>query len=147
MPIFDRRTARSLAGVHPELIAVVREAIRRAQPPAPRIVAIEGIRTEAMHQAIVATAGSRSVRSPHLIQPDGYGHAVRLAVIVRNEIRYEVAFAFGIADAVRSAAFALGVGIKWGWVWAPMATLPDLIDDRVTPKGWPDAACFMLFNR
>lgn len=109
------RSNQRLQGVHPRLVAVVKLAITLS---AQDFTVLEGVRSLATQKANVAKGASQTMDSKHLVQADGYGHAVDLAAWVNGSVawdpweRYDV-----IADAMRRAAIQLGVQIRWGGGW------------------------------
>ncbi len=105
----------NLKGVHPRLVQVVQLAITLS---AQDFTVLEGVRSLAAQKANVAKGASQTMDSKHLVQGDGYGHAVDLAAWVNGKVawdpwgRYDV-----IADAMRRAAIQKGVQIRWGGGW------------------------------
>ena len=69
----SRRSERALVGVHPDLQAVVRSAIRSSVLD---FVVLEGVRTLARQQELVRQGASRTMKSRHLT-----GHAVDLGAL------------------------------------------------------------------
>ena len=68
-----------LAGVHPDLVAVV-EAARQQVP----FIVVEGMRTRERQAQLVKSGASRTMDSRHLT-----GHAVDLAPTVDGEVRWD----------------------------------------------------------
>lgn len=120
------RSRARLAGVHPELKAVVERAI---QITTVDFGVIEGVRSEARQRALYAQGRTKpgkivtwTLRSNHFIQPStGYGHAVDLVPYVDNDIEWDDNGKLGlwprVAEAMKSAAQELGVAIQWGGDW------------------------------
>jgi peptidoglycan L-alanyl-D-glutamate endopeptidase CwlK len=105
------RSLKSLEGVHPDLVTVVKRAIRITPID---FVVIEGLRTEARQRELYRAGASRTMNSRHLT-----GHAVDLAVWL-GTVRWEQALYDQLAPAVKQAATELGVSIQWGydlWGW------------------------------
>jgi peptidoglycan L-alanyl-D-glutamate endopeptidase CwlK len=104
--------AKSLArlkGVHPDLIAVVRECA--ATTPLDFIVT-EGVRTMARQKQLMAAGATRTLNSRHLT-----GHAVDLAAVVDGEIRWDWPLYQRLATAMKEAAGSLNIPIEWGGDW------------------------------
>ena len=97
-----------LAGVHPDLIRVV----RRAAEGGAMFRVIEGIRTPERQAELVAKGASQTMDSRHLT-----GHAVDLAPLVGTDISWTWTHFFPLADAIADAARAEGVPIIWGGAW------------------------------
>ena len=79
------------------------------------ITIIEGARTEARQKKLVGRGSSWTLKSKHLVQPDGFAFAVDLAPWIDGDIPWENKEAFGqINKAVRKAAKILDVDVRWG---------------------------------
>lgn len=104
----------NLAHVHPSLVAVVERAIAITTQD---FTVQEGLRTSARQRLLVASGASKTLNSKHLEQPDGFGHAVDLVPWIGGTARWEWGPIYHIAAAVRQAAIALDVPLRWGGVW------------------------------
>lgn len=114
-----------LAGVHPDLMRVVRRA---AEGGALFRVPLDGGRRTPERQAELMRAGkTQTLNSRHLT-----GHAVDLAPLVGGEVSWDWKHFFPRADAVADAARAEGVPLIWGGAWG--RTVQDW------PKGGAKAA-------
>jgi peptidoglycan LD-endopeptidase CwlK len=96
-----------LAGVHPDLLAVV-EAARQHLP----FIVVEGLRTRERQAQLVNAGASRTMDSRHLT-----GHAVDLAPTVDGEVRWDWPLFYPMAKAMKDAASARGVSLIWGGDW------------------------------
>lgn len=111
----SQRSLARLAGVHPDLVAVVKLAIQRTPCD---FTVVEGVRTNARQRELVASGASRTMQSFHLPQVDGLGHAVDLAPLVDGAIPWDNWAAFAdLANVVKACASELGVPIEWGGDW------------------------------
>jgi peptidoglycan L-alanyl-D-glutamate endopeptidase CwlK len=72
---FSARSMKNLDGVHPQLVKVV---LRAMSMQIMDFAVHEGVRTIERQKQLVAEGKSRTMRSKHLIQNTGYGHAVDL---------------------------------------------------------------------
>lgn len=108
------RSRAKLAGVHPRLVAVVERAIERTTQD---FAVSDGLRTLAYQRQLVARGASRTLRSKHLKQADGYGHAVDLVPFIGGAPRWEWEPIWNVAVAVDAAASQLGVRLIWGAIW------------------------------
>jgi peptidoglycan L-alanyl-D-glutamate endopeptidase CwlK len=106
--VISARCELRLAGVHPDLIRVV----RRAAEGGAMFRVIEGIRTPERQAELVAKGASQTMDSRHLT-----GHAVDLAPLVGTDISWTWTHFFPLADAIADAARAEGVPIIWGGAW------------------------------
>jgi peptidoglycan LD-endopeptidase CwlK len=98
------RDRERLAGVHPDLVRVVNRARRDAGEP---FFVIEGVRTAERQRELFAQGKSRTLQSRHLT-----GHAVDLGPVPLDWTD-RPSFA-RLAAAIRAAADAEGVPIRWG---------------------------------
>lgn len=105
----SKRSLNALDGVHPDLVRVIKRAIETTPID---FVVIEGLRTLERQHQLVAAGASRTTKSRHLT-----GHAVDLAALVGNEIRWDWPLYDRLAKAVKRAADDEGVGIVWGGDW------------------------------
>jgi peptidoglycan L-alanyl-D-glutamate endopeptidase CwlK len=108
------RSRANLRGVHPQLIEVTELAITYTVAD---FGVHEGVRTIERQRAYVAANVSWTMASKHLVQPDGYGHAVDLVPYIDGQLRWEWRPIYHIAAAVRRAAIEVGVSLVWGGVW------------------------------
>lgn len=115
----SQRSLKALEGVHPDLVAVVKEAITLTDVD---FVVIEGLRTVERQRELFKAGASRTMNSRHLT-----GHAVDLAVWL-GTVRWELPLYQQLAVSVKAAAADVGVPIEWGydlWGWdAPHWQLP-----------------------
>ena len=72
---FGNRSKNKLTGVHPDLIRVVEKVMDLQVMD---FSVNEGVRTLDRQKDLVARGVSKTMRSKHLIQADGYAHAVDL---------------------------------------------------------------------
>ena len=98
-----------LAGVHPDLVRVVRNAA--AGGAIFRVT--EGLRTLERQRQLVAEGKSQTMDSRHLT-----GHAVDVVPLdSAGDVSWAWGLYFPLADAFRAAAIAEGVPIVWGGAW------------------------------
>ncbi|WP_447988344.1 M15 family metallopeptidase [Achromobacter spanius] len=126
----SRRSLMRLAGVHPDLIDVVKLAIQRT--PVDFLV-VEGVRTVEQQRINVANGASQTMDSYHLPQADGLGHAVDLAPLVDGAIPWNDWAKFNeLADVVKTCAAELGVPVEWGGDWSKFKDGPHF----QVPRDW-----------
>jgi peptidoglycan L-alanyl-D-glutamate endopeptidase CwlK len=114
------KSRNNLKGVHPNLVRVVERAIQLTPQD---FTVQEGLRTRETQRLYVQRGVSKTMNSMHLLQPDGFGHAVDLVPWINGQPRWEWPLIYPIADAVRKAAVELGVRIRWGGCWQDIASL------------------------
>ena len=114
--LLSRRSENALVGVHPKLVSCVRRAIQLTTQD---FTVVEGLRTIEKQREYVAKGVSKTLKSYHLVQRDGYGHAVDLYPYYDGSVQCEAPKARfdKIADAMKRAAFELGITITWGGDW------------------------------
>lgn len=112
--VLGRRSRLALEGVHPKLVAVVERAILICDAD---FSVHEGVRSKERQAAYLKRGVTRTMNSKHLVQPDGYGHAVDLVPYIDGQLRWEWPPIYSIAAAVRRAAIELDTELIWGGVW------------------------------
>lgn len=115
------RRAERMAGVHPDLVAVLQLAARRAPWD---LLVLEGLRSVDRQKKMVAAGLSQTMNSRHLPNADGVGHAVDLAPILdldgdgqSDDASWHWEHYNQLAPIVKAAAGELGIGIEWGGDW------------------------------
>ncbi|WP_312126204.1 M15 family metallopeptidase [Brevundimonas sp.] len=105
----SNRSLVALKGVHPDLVAVVHEAIRVTPVD---FMVTEGLRSPQRQAALVKSGASRTLNSRHLT-----GHAVDVAAWLDGQVRWDWPLYPRIAEAFKLAAKAKGVPLVWGGDW------------------------------
>ena len=105
----SNRSLAALKGVHPDLVAVVHEAIRVTPVD---FMVTEGLRSPQRQAALVKSGASRTLNSRHLT-----GHAVDVAAWLDGQVRWDWPLYPRIAEAFKLAAKAKGVPLVWGGDW------------------------------
>jgi peptidoglycan L-alanyl-D-glutamate endopeptidase CwlK len=112
--ILNPRSEKSLIGVNPALVAVVRRA---AEITDTQFIVTEGLRTKERQAQLVKAGASQTMNSKHLT-----GHAVDLAAVVDGEVRWDWPLYHKLAGVMLAAAKEVGTPITWGGSWK---TFPD----------------------
>lgn len=117
----SNKSLKKLEGVHPKLVKVVKRAIQ--------ITSIdfgisEGLRTSEKQRKLYNSKKSTTLNSRHLIQADGYGHAVDLFVLVNGKISWQHKHFRYVIQAMMTASIELGVQIKAGGLWRDFLDSP-----------------------
>lgn len=116
------RDQQRLAGVHPDLIAIVQRA---ASITAVDFMVIEGVRTLAKQKEYFAAGKSKTMKSRHLT-----GHAVDLAPLLDLDGDGDIELSWASKDflpisyAMRDAAVALKMSVEWGGLWKTFHDAP-----------------------
>lgn len=108
------RSRRQLQGVHPTLVATVERAIVLTSQD---FAVHDGARTLEEQRALVANGTSWTLRSKHLRQADGWGHAVDLVPFADGRLTWDWDQCFEVAAAMAAAAQAQDAPLRWGGVW------------------------------
>lgn len=117
------RSRNNLREVHPDLIAVTLLALYHFTDI--DFAVTEGRRTVERQRELIAAGKSQTMSSKHLIQSDGFAHAVDLAPWVNGTIPWDDWAAFErVAKAMKAAAGMLGVEITWGGDWTTLKDGP-----------------------
>lgn len=107
--VLGRASLARLAGVHPDLVRVVKRAI--ALTPVDFRVT-EGLRSSERQRELVKAGASKTMNSRHLT-----GHAVDVVALVGGKVRWDWPLYDRIAKAFKAAAKAEGVPLEWGGDW------------------------------
>ena len=111
----SNRSRNKLDGVHPQLVAVVEAAIKLTKVD---FGVTYGVRTIAEQEKLVAAGRSQTMKSKHLIQDDGFSHAVDVVAYDGSDVVWELNVYDDICDAFKVAARDVGISIKWGAAWS-----------------------------
>lgn len=110
----SQRSKDRLEGVHPDMAATVRQAIALSNID---FGVSEGVRTLGRQRQLVARGASQTLKSKHLLQEDGYGHAVDLFAYIDGNVDWTLSLYDDIADAMKEAASITGAKLRWGAAW------------------------------
>jgi len=105
----SERSLQRLEGVKPEMVDVVKEAIKLTKID---FGVICGMRTEEEQKALVDKGASQTMRSKHLT-----GDAVDLMAYIDGRATWELNVYDDIADAMKKASEVVRVPIRWGASW------------------------------
>tara|TARA_R100001440_G_scaffold46385_1_gene66152 strand:- start:429 stop:914 length:486 start_codon:yes stop_codon:yes gene_type:complete len=116
IPMFklSQRSFQRLVGVHPNLVDTVKLAIKKSNTD---FGVIYGVRDLATQEKLFKSGKSQTMKSKHLIQEDGYSHAVDLMAYDSGEPSWDIVDYDNIADAMKAAAKETGAKICWGASW------------------------------
>lgn len=113
----NKRSLRSLEGVHPALCLVARRAAEIWPEDGTSFIITEGLRTASRQMDLVRAGASRTMNSRHLSGRDGYAKAIDLAFVVKGDVRWDWPLYKKMADIVKRAADIEKVPIEWGGDW------------------------------
>ena len=111
-----KRSLSNLKNVHPSLVAVVNRAIQLTTQD---FTIIEGVRTLDKQREYYRKGASKTMKSKHLIQVDGFGHAIDVYPYYDGKVQVNAPFSKfkEIAQAFLKAAGEMGVDLTWGADW------------------------------
>ena len=105
----SQRSIDRMAGVHPDLVKVVKLAITRS----PLDFSItEGLRTIERQRELVAKKKSQTMKSRHIV-----GQAVDIYVLIDGKANWDFENYRKVAVVFKACARELGVAITWGGDW------------------------------
>ena len=117
---FSQRSKDRLKGVHPDLVMCVQQAMDKQIMD---FSVVEGLRSQERQQDLFNKGFSKTLKSKHLRQSDGFGHAVDLypypinmAKVNNNDVREIARFSL-LAGVVLSCAYDIGITVVWGGDW------------------------------
>ena len=120
---FSNSSIKRLEGVHPELVRVVKRALELS----PYDFGItEGVRDLETQKEYVNAGKSQTMNSKHLVQGDGYSHAIDFAVYVNGKLTWEIGYYRKVVQAFFTAAIELGVQIDSGALWRTFVDGPHI---------------------
>lgn len=119
----SERSKKALAGVHPDLVKVVEKAI--SDSPIDFTV-VEGLRTLEKQKEYFERGASKTMKSYHLKQSSGYGHAVDLYPFYDGKVQVNAPMSKfkEVSAEMKKAADELGVKITWGGDWKTFVDAP-----------------------
>ena len=106
---FGERSESRLQGVHPDLVKVVRRALEISKVD---FAVLEGVRSIERQAQMVKSGASQTMNSRHLT-----GHAIDVAPVVGNQVRWDWPLYYPLAEAMKAAAAELNIPIEWGGDW------------------------------
>lgn len=105
----SNRSLSRLEGVHPDLVKVIKEAIKHTPID---FTVLEGLRSVARQRQLVNSGASTTMNSRHLT-----GHAVDIAPLDGGKVSWHWPHYHELAPTVKRVALDLGVPIEWGGDW------------------------------
>ena len=109
-----------MIGLHPDLLWVIREALSTQIMD---FSVVEGLRTPERQAELLRKGATKTLKSKHLLQPDGYGHAADLYPSPIDMAKVNAGNAaeisrFGVlAGIIKTLAKQKGISITWGADW------------------------------
>lgn len=110
----SQRSFQRLVGVQPQLVETVKLAINYTTVD---FGVIYGVRDLATQEKLFKSGKSQTMKSKHLIQDDGYSHAVDLMAYDSGEPSWDIVDYWAIADSMKKASQETGITLRWGASW------------------------------
>lgn len=112
----SNRSKKKLMDVHPNLVKIVELAIEKYAKN--DFTVVEGQRNLEKQKENYVKGVSKTLKSKHLQQSDGYSHAVDLAPLINGQIPWNNKAKFKeLANAMFEASKELNIKIRWGGDW------------------------------
>ena len=107
------RSLKNLRGVHPDLVKIVKRALKICPCD---FTVIEGVRTLERQKMLKASGASKTLRSRHLlVGSPGRGHAVDIVPWINGTVDWNDPSNFcRVGHSMRVAAMDLGIPLTWG---------------------------------
>lgn len=129
---FSKSSLDNLKEVHPDLVRVVHRAIHITPND---FGVVQGARDLLTQQRYVAEGKSKTLNSKHLIQKDGYSHAVDLCCYDnKGKLTEDLGWWRFIIQAMMTAAIIERVPIRAGGLWR---TFIDVAHFELDSMYWP----------
>jgi peptidoglycan L-alanyl-D-glutamate endopeptidase CwlK len=119
----SQRSLDRMAGVHPDLVRVVKRAIELTTMD---FAITEGLRTIEKQREYVRDGKSMTMHSRHLT-----GHAVDVVALRAGSVTWTASDYDPIAKAFKAAAVELGIAIAWGGDWKKFKDCPHFELSRI----------------
>lgn len=133
MNVFSQRSKNNLLGVHPDMVRLMKEAIKYCPVD---FTITDGVRTTEQQRAlynqgritpgkIVTQVDGVNKKSNHQAKEDGFGYAVDLYPYYNRTVHVNDAKNLKmIADHIKEVAKQLNITIQWGGDWRTFKDYP-----------------------
>lgn len=112
--VLSESSLMKLEGAHPDLQKVIKRAAVLSNID---FKILEVQRTLARQRTLVASGASKTMKSRHLVQADGYSRAVDIAPMDGGQVSWAWPLYHRLAPIIKQAAVEVGVPIEWGGDW------------------------------
>lgn len=144
MPVLGKNSLKKLDGVHPDLVKVIKEAIKESPVD---FSIVYGVRTTQEQKDLYALGRTKvnpdgksakkplgnivtqkngtTNRSNHQVKSSGFGEAVDIVPFLNGKIDWSANNEFKVIAAhILATAKCLGVSITWGGLWKSLPDMP-----------------------
>lgn len=111
---FSKTEEAILAGVHPDLVKVIRQAAKISKI---NFRLIQGRRSLAQQKENLKNGVSQTLRSRHLPSRDGLCRAIDLCPVILGKVSYAWPLYYPLAATIKQAARDVAVPVEWGGDW------------------------------
>ena len=140
MRSWTQRSLDNMKGLHPDLIRVLNRALQTSPH---MLVVTEGLRTLERQRELLRIGATKTLKSRHLKQADGYGHAFDFYALVDSNSDGKVSFEemsnvrlmLPVANAIKAAAKEEKVALTYGGDWRKFRDYPHFELDRAVYPG------------
>ena len=140
MRTWTERSLKNMQGLHPDLILVLNRALHTSPH---MFVVTEGLRTLERQRELLRIGATKTLKSRHLKQADGYGHAFDFYALVDINTDGKVTFEemsntrlmIPIANAIKAAAKEKDVAVTYGGDWRRFKDYPHFELNRAVYPG------------
>ena len=140
MRSWSPRSQYNMDGLHPDLILVLNRALQTSPH---MFVVTEGLRTLERQRELLRIGATKTLKSRHLKQADGYGHAFDFYALVDINKDGKVSFEemsntrlmIPIANAIKAAAKEEKVALTYGGDWRKFKDYPHFELNRAVYPG------------
>ena len=140
MKTLNKRSLDNMKGLHPDLIRVLNRAVQNSPH---MFVVTEGLRTLERQKELLRIGATKTLKSRHLKQADGYGHAFDFYALVDinkdGKVSFEemsnVRLMLSVADAIKAAAKEEKVSLTYGGDWRKFKDYPHFELNRAVYPG------------
>ena len=140
MRSWSKRSLDNMQGLHPDLILVLNRALHTSPHD---FVVTEGLRTLERQKELLRIGATKTLKSRHLKQADGYGHAFDFYAYVDINKDGKVVFEemastrlmIPIANAIKAAAKEKDVAVTYGGDWRRFKDYPHFELNRAVYPG------------
>lgn len=110
MSVFARVSQEKLSTCHPDIQKILNEVIKVYD-----VSVIEGARSYEDQRKYYESGASKTMNSKHLVQPDGWSHAIDVAPYpIDWDDKQRFAYMAGL---ILGIAHSMGIQITWGHDW------------------------------
>ena len=100
---------RKLAGVNPQLVAVIRRLAKVTPKP---FMVVEGVRTLGRQHQLLKARATKTLKSKHLT-----GRAVDIAPLVNGKVSWKWEHFTPVINAAKAVSADMGVAVTFGYDW------------------------------